>query len=138
MSWRNVTTLACVAAISLLAGCGGSSGKTTRSGPTAGGRQPALRQAPPSKTAITVKPLTTRPGGHVRVVVRAPAASVDVTLAGKGGHVAVRAAARGPDRFVAALAVPRKLRGGSWPVVASYRGEGGHGTLRTQVKVVTP
>ena len=66
------------------------------------------------------------------------AGMVTVTLSGKGGHVAARAAARGADRFVASLAVPRKLRGGFWPVVATYRGTSGNGALRTQVKVVTP
>jgi hypothetical protein len=134
---RAATLLACLAAIAVVAGCGGSSDKTTGPGSSTQGKQPALRQAPPAKT-ITVKPPTTKPGGRVRVDVRVPAATVNVTLSGEGGHVAVRAGARGPDRFVATLAVPRKLHGGFWPVVATYRGEGGRGTLRTQVKVVTP
>ena len=137
MPWRSRTLLACFAAIPVASGCGGSHGKTIRSGPSAEGRQPALRQAPPS-TGITVKPLTTKPGGRIRVVVRVSAARVDVTLSGNGGHVAARAAARGADRFVVSLAVPRKLRGGFWPVVATYRGTSVHGALRTQVKVVTP
>src|SRR5207244_13441007 len=108
MPSRKGTLLAFVAAMSMVAGCGGHSSKTIRSGPSAEGRQPALRQAPPS-TGITIKPLTTKPGGRIRVVVRVPAAKVDVTLAGKGGHAAARAAAQGPDRFVASLTLPRTL-----------------------------
>jgi hypothetical protein len=139
MAPRTATLLAFVAATSVVAGCGSSHGKTTRSGPSAEGRQPPYRRAPaPSPRRMAVTPLTTKPGGRVRVVVDIAASSVDVTLSGKGGHTAAHAVARAPDRFAASLTVPRKLRGGLWPVVATYRGEGGRGALRTQVKVVTP
>ena len=137
MASRGATLLALLAATAMVSGCGGSSTKTIRSGPSGEGRQPAFRQAP-APTGITVKPVTTKPGGQVQVVVLVSATRVDVTLSGKGGHTAARASVGGHNRFVAKLTVPKKLHGGFWPVVATYRSNEGRGAFRTQVKVVTP